>query len=302
MAGWNDILNELTALGGAHDVVRRKYLKELHEYTKRNVIVYYSGWLQKRHLADQGVQFGINDLDKNGFMACINKLDRSKGLDLILHTPGGGAAATESLVDYLRAMFDTDIRAIIPQMAMSAGTMIALSCKEIVMGKHSSLGPIDPQISGLPAHGIIEEFNRAVEDIGNNRDVMIPVWQPIIAKYSPALIGECEKAIDWSERMVKEWLTTGMLKDREDREEKAEKIIKEFGDHSLTLSHDRHISIEKVSACDINTTWLENDGKLQDLVLSVHHICMQTLMDTPAIKIIENQIGVAQLMSVKIAQ
>jgi membrane-bound ClpP family serine protease len=58
-------------------------------------------------------------------------------------------------------MFGTNIRAIIPQMAMSAGTMIALSTREIIMGKHSNLGPIDPQIAGIPAHGVIEEFNRA---------------------------------------------------------------------------------------------------------------------------------------------
>ena len=42
-------------------------------------------------------------------------------------------------------MFGTDIRAIVPQLALSAGTMVALACKEIIMGKHSSLGPIDPQ-------------------------------------------------------------------------------------------------------------------------------------------------------------
>ena len=46
-----------------------------------------------------------------------------RGLDLILHTPGGDMAATESLVDYLRAMFGTDICAFVPQLAMSAGTI-----------------------------------------------------------------------------------------------------------------------------------------------------------------------------------
>ena len=72
----------------------------------------------------------VNDNDKNGFMATIHQLDRSCGLDLLLHTPGGEAAAAESLVHYLRQMFGNDIPAIIPQLAMSAGTMIALSCKE----------------------------------------------------------------------------------------------------------------------------------------------------------------------------
>ena len=48
-------------------------------------------------------------------MLTINKLDRTKGLDLILHTPGGDIAATESLVDYLYSMYGKDIRVIVPQ-------------------------------------------------------------------------------------------------------------------------------------------------------------------------------------------
>src|SRR5438034_184222 len=145
-------------------------------------------------------------------MSAIHKLDRAKGLDLVLHTPGGETAATESLVTYLRSMFGTDIRAIVPELAMSAGTMIACSCKEIVMGKHSSLGPIDPQFGGMPAHGVVEEFNRAHREIKEDQTRVL-VWQPIIAKYSPTLIGECEKAIEWSNEMTQEWLVTGMLRD-----------------------------------------------------------------------------------------
>ncbi len=126
-------------------------------HTGRNVIVYYSGWLQKSGVPNSG----INDADKNGLMTVIHGMDRKKGLDILLHTPGGEVAATESIVDYLHSMFDTNIRAIVPQLAMSAGTMIACACREIVMGKHSSLGPIDPQFRGIPAHGVVEEFQRA---------------------------------------------------------------------------------------------------------------------------------------------
>ena len=114
-------------------------------------------------------------------MTAVHQLDRSKGLDLILHTPGGETAATESLVDYLYSMFGTNIRAIVPQIALSAGTMIACACREILMGKHSSLGPIDPQFGNIPAHGIIEEFKRAHAEIKADPS-KIPVWQPIIAK------------------------------------------------------------------------------------------------------------------------
>lgn len=235
MPDWKELMDEINAEGSTFDIIRRKYISKLYEKTNRNVIVYYSGWLQKNDLRMQGVTgFEINDNDKNGFMSAIHKMDRTKGLDLVLHTPGGVLSAAESIVDYLRSMFKNDIRAIIPQLAMSAGTMIALSCKEIVMGKHSSLGPIDPQIYGLPAHGIIEEFERAKEEIAGKKDPdptkakppnpgLIPIWQPIIAKYNPTLIGECEKAIVWSEEIVEDWLKTGMFIDDPDADTKIKK-------------------------------------------------------------------------------
>ena len=69
-----------------------------------------------------------------------------KELDLILHSPGGSLEAAEQIVTYLRSKYD-NIRAIVPQNAMSAATMIACACDEIMMGKHSALGPIDPQIT-----------------------------------------------------------------------------------------------------------------------------------------------------------
>jgi membrane-bound ClpP family serine protease len=285
---WTQILTEISQIGSGHDVVRRNYLKRLHERTGRNIIIYYSGWLQKPNVP--GAE--VNDADKNGFMTAIYGLDRSKGLDLVLHTPGGETAATESLVDYLRSMFGTDIRAIVPQLALSAGTMIACACKEIVMGKHSSLGPVDPQFFGMPAHGVIEEFERASREISADH-AKIPIWQPIIAKYNPTLIGECEKAIQWSNEMTKEWLMSGMLQGQQGSEQKAVAIAKELADHALTKSHARHLSAEKCKSIGLNVTDLESDQGLQEDVLSVHHACIHTLGATQAYKIVENHEGKA---------
>ena len=301
MPGWNDLLDEVRAAGNAHDIIRRKYLTRLSDLTGRNTIVYYSGWLQKGELRLQGVTgFDVNDDDKNGFMATIHELDRSRGLDLILHTPGGDTAATESLVDYLRSMFGTNMRAIVPQLAMSAGTMIALSCEGIMMGRHSSLGPIDPQFAGLPAHGVVEEFNRAAVEIKQNQ-LNALVWQPIIAKYTPTLIGECQKSIQWSEAMVRGWLETGMLRNDPEMASKIDRIISAFGDHALTLSHARHLDIDRVLNAGVVATALEDDQELQDAVLTVHHACIQTLSDTGCIKLIENQNGVAHIRTVQVA-
>ena len=298
MPTWNDILKEIGAQPNAFDLIRRKYLKELSDKTERNVIVYYSGWLQKGNLAKHGFRFDIVDSDKMGFMSTVNGLDREKGLDIVLHTPGGSIGATESIVHYLKSIFGNDIRAIIPQIAMSAGTMIACSCSEIVMGKHSNLGPIDPQINGKPTHGIIEEFNKAKTEIAANPRT-IPIWQTILSKYSPTLIGECEKAIKWSESMVNDWLQANMFDGDGDAKEKAAAVIKELGSHALTLSHDRHLAPDQLKGLGLKIADLEEDQDLQDKVLSLHHSCIITLTQTPAYKIIENQDGKAFIQLVK---
>lgn len=298
MPSWDKILKEIGGTTDPFDAIRRKYLHQLHEKTGRNIIIYYSGWLQKAHFQSQGYRFDIVDTDKTGFMTTINGLNRSKGLDLVLHTPGGSIATTESIVNYLRAMFGTNIRVIVPQLAMSAGTMIACSAYEIIMGKHSSLGPIDPQFNGIPTHGIIEEFETAKREVGKDPRV-IPIWQTILSKYTPSLIGECYKAIEWSEELVAEWLKTGMFKDHPEKETLVNRIIKELGDHALTKSHGRQIPIDTArDKIGLNILSLEDDQELQDIVLSVHHACNISLSQTSAYKIIENHRGKAFIQAI----
>lgn len=271
--------------GNTIDTVRRKYLKKVHDLTERNVIAYYSGWLQKPKAPDTAV----NDKDKGGFMLCINKLDKSKGLDLILHTPGGDIAATESLVDYLYATFNKDIRAIVPQISMSAGTMIALSAKEIMMGKHSNLGPIDPQLGGLACQAVLDEFRQAKQDIKQNPH-SAALWQVIIGKYHPTFLGACQQSIEWSEKMVSKWLDENMCSDCGDR---VNEIMKTFADHKKQKSHARHISKAECESVGLKIKSLEDDQALQDAVLTTHHAFMHTFTNTKSVKIIENHTGIA---------
>lgn len=296
MPNWSEILKEMDDCKrvDALDYVRRKYLKRAEEITGRNVIAYYSGFLQK----SGNSQLSINDNDKNGLMAVIHKMDRSKGLDLILHTPGGDVAAAESIVDYLKQMFGNDIRAVVPQIAMSAGTMIACSCKTIVMGKQSNLGPIDPQFGGIPAYGVLEEFSRAIREIKAD-PARIPIWQGIIGKYHPTFIGECEKAVKWSKQIVTKWLADNMLASEMDPMQKAEEIAAFLSDHSETMSHSRHISIDECERIGLNISRLEDEQRsedLQDCILSIHHAYMHTFACTDVIKIIENHNGVAMVL------
>ena len=86
MPDWNEILEELketehdlrSKAKGSYDVVRRRYLSNLHDITGRNVIIYYSGWLQRGDLP----KTAINDEDKNGFMTVFHNLDHTKGIYL----------------------------------------------------------------------------------------------------------------------------------------------------------------------------------------------------------------------------
>lgn len=303
MGNWHDIHSEVRIAGSVQDVTRRNYLKALHRRTGRNTIVYYSAWLQKGSLlpAEFRPHFAINDLDKNGFMSAIHKLDRSKGLDLILHTPGGDMAATESLIQYLRSMFGTDIRAIVPQIAMSGGTMIACAAKEILMGLHSNIGPFDPQIGGVAAQAILEEFQRAGNEMASDPKKAF-LWQPIIQKIGPGMISACQNAIAAADDVVRSNLMSGMFAGDPDAAAKAQRVIDALGSHAATKMHNRHIEKKQAKDMGLVIVDLESDAKLQDAVLSVHHACMITFEQGSAYKFIENHEGAAFVASAEIGR
>lgn len=301
MPSWIQVLNEIqgTRVDNPLDTIRRKYLETMYNYTGRNVIAYYSGFLQKPQS-----DVTIDDNDKNALMQAVYGLDKSKGLDIILHTPGGKIAATESIVIYLRSLFGKDIRAFVPQIAMSAGTMIALSCKEIVMGKQSNIGPIDPQIGGVSCAGVIEEFENAIRCIKDDPD-SASLWQVIISRYHPTFLGDCQKTIDWSNKMVIDWLCTNMLADHVSPNIDAQKIVDTLGSHQETFNHEKHIHIDECRRLGIKVVPLEELDKkeidgckdLQDCVLTIHHTYMHTFSNSSAVKIVENHLGSAMIMN-----
>ena len=146
--------------------------------------------------------------------------------------------------------------------------------------------PIDPQIGGIPAHGVVDEFKRASDEIKADPDKFL-VWQPILSKYQPAFIGHCEKALAMVEGMVKDWLSTGMFEGEDDAEAKGSYIARMLVDYEFFKSHDRHIRPEDCQDIGLKIRLLEEDSDLQDAVLSVHHACIHTLSGSRAYKIIE---------------
>ena len=293
MGNWNQILNEINGVSRSPDEVRRKYLTDLFQVTGRNTLCYYSGWLQKT-----GGQFAnitqITDDDKIGFMSCFHGLDRTLGLDLFVHSPGGFVSATESLIHYIRALFGDDIRVFVPQLAMSGGTILSLIGKEIWMGTHSNLGPIDPHFGGIPAVTLLNEFQQAFEEIEAN-PTKINVWSPILSGISPTLLTQAKQAIDLSQYVAETTLVQGMCKDSPD---KAKEIAKELTNVATHKEHERHIHAEALRDMGLCIRNLEDDDTLQEAVLSVHHAFIITLSNTTAAKMIENHQGSAYVRHV----
>lgn len=260
--------------------MRIKYLKKINSITGRNVIAYYSGWLKGRNVPNTGIE----EQDKNAFMTTIHQLDRDKGLDLILHTPGGDVAATEGILDYLKSMFGKNIRAFVPQISMSGGTMIAMACKEIIMGEQSSLGPIDPQMGGLACQAILDEFEHAVQE-AKLRPESGPLWYAIISQYHPTLLGDCSKAIDWSKEISEKCLKAI------NPDINLEAVYDKFLNHNSSYSHSRRISKKGCKDVGLPIVDLEDNPALQDAVMSLHHCYMITLDKYSISKIIENHQG-----------
>ncbi|MDE2828241.1 MAG: serine protease [Bacteroidota bacterium] len=295
---WSQILNELKenevkGIQAPLDVVRRKYLAELYKYSDRNCILYASGWLQKSNTSSSLVS--INDEDIQAFMEVSNGLKGDK-LDFILHSPGGSPEAAEAIVLYLRSRF-SDIRVIVPQLAMSAATMIACSADTVVLGKHSFLGPVDPQILASTSLGtrlvstqaVLDQFDLAQKECSDLDK--LSAWLPMLSQYGPDLLIQCHSALEMSKSLVEGWLKTYMFKNDQDGPRKAKRISDWLASHENFNSHARHISRSEMEEYELKVFHLEKDPQLQDLALSVFHATTHTFTQTPAVKIVENHTG-----------
>lgn len=311
MPTWGELLGELEVLrkrdqqlnaegkprpeGVPVDRLRKKYLKRLHKNTGRATIVYETAWLGGRPELT-AADISVGQVDVQGFMEAVSNV-KTKDLDLILHSPGGSAEAAESVMEYLRDRFD-HIRAIVPHAAMSAATMMALACDEIVMGSHSQLGPVDPQFTintpdgprTAPAQLILDQFERAKEECQDPKNVA--AWIPIIrGTYIPGLLSVCESQLALAEEFVAENLAKHMFSGEKEAKRRADAAAAWFADHKQFRSHSRRVGRDQARAKGIKVIDLEDNQDFQDAVLSVHHAVDHTFSNTGAFKIIENHLG-----------
>ena len=307
MPAWSEYLSTVGSLPDEHKgewLVGELYsqLRLISEQRGgRNVLFYASSFLQKPHLPAVLTQIMHEDI--NGFMTSIVGMDWSRGLTLILHTPGGAINAAETIVAYLQSKFP-DIETIIPVYAMSAGTMITLGTDRAVMGRQSQLGPIDPQMfmgsGSVSARAIVEQFNRAHADIAGN-PILAHVWAPIIQSLGPALLTEAQNALSYGERMVEAWLKARMFSGDPNRDTKASEVARFFSDASQHLSHGRRIDRDEARTRGVPVEDLEADQDFQESVLSAYHLMTLLFEMGPAAKAIATNFGRAWIKNQQMA-
>lgn len=306
MPTWGELLRVITDRVRKRDPhvldsIRREYLAKLHRKTGRNVIIYATKWTQPSDVHPE--LLSITEEDIQGFMEVIHGLN-GKDLDLIIHSPGGSAEATEALIHYLRSKFG-NIRVIVPYSAMSAATMVACAGDKIILGKHSFLGPIDPQmiipyqgmLQAVPAQSILDQFELAKSECKD--PAYLGPWLPILSQYGPALLVECRDAIKLSQELVTKWLKSYMFKDKDDADSLSKEIAAKLSNHQYFKSHGRHICRDDAKKIGLQIEDLETDQEFQDLVLSIFHATTHTFDMSGAVKIVENHNGKAFIKMTK---
>ena len=188
---------------------------------------------------------------------------------------------------------------------MSAATMLACAADEIVMGRQSAIGPIDPQLmistqGGLvttPAQALLDEFNRAKVEVANDPRTAV-LWLGKLKDYPPGIIQVAEDTVKLAKEKVASWLCKYMFKYDKDAGDKANKIADWLGDAHLHKAHGHPISYDEAFEHGLIVKRLEDDSVLQDLVLSVYHAAVVTFEVTNCIRMIENHNGKGLFFSV----
>jgi hypothetical protein len=315
MTSWQDIQKEIAEAQqkinqgqfqgqqiSSFDIVRRAKYDLVKSITNRPLLVYATDFHNPMKAQIAAPFITIDLSDKDGFYEIIRNIE-SQEADIFLHSPGGSAEATESIVKILRYKFKT-VRFIITGAAKSAATMLALTGNSILMDTSSELGPIDPQmrVRGRfsPAGSIIEQFDRAAEELKKGPS-QLPVWIPILQEFAPSLLVECDNFIKLSHTLVTNWLKDYMFKGEKEAKKKIKKIADYLTEEKNTLSHARRVNAEQLIKLGVKIENLEEkDDNIQDAIRQLHLSIIATLDETGAVKIFENSEGASLIRMVNI--
>lgn len=197
----------------------------------------------------------------------------------------------------LRGRF-TNIRFIVPNVAKSAATMLAMSGNEILMEHDAEFGPIDPQMNTIfgthPAESIIEQFDEASAEILANQS-KVSIWGPILANLAPSLLVECRHAISLSKKLVTDWLRTYMFVGDTNADSKSNAVVSFLSNHAYFKSHARRVTFDDLHSLGVKVNDLNLDTRLSNAVREAYCAVDITLSNTFVVRIIENDLGDAVL-------
>ncbi len=126
----------------------------------------------------------VNDSEE--VLRAIQLTDSDVPLDIVLHTPGGLVLAALQIARAIQA-HKGKVTVFVPHYAMSGGTLIALAADEIVMCRHSVLGPIDPQLGQMPAASLLKVVEqKPVAEIDDQTLILADVGRKAIRQVETA--------------------------------------------------------------------------------------------------------------------
>ena len=129
----------------------------------------------------------VNDSEE--VLRAIQLTDDEVPLDIVLHTPGGLVLAATQIARAIQG-HKGKVTVFVPHYAMSGGTLIALAADEIVMCRHSVLGPIDPQLNGMPAASVIRVAeDKPIAEVEDQTLILADVGRKAIAQVTEAARG-----------------------------------------------------------------------------------------------------------------
>ncbi len=200
---------------------------------------------------------------------------------VLLRTVGGSPEMAERMVSVLRKHYES-VYFVVPDFAMSAGTILCMSADKIYMDYSSSLGPIDPQVPTpdnrdyVPAAGYLDKVSELTQ-----KGELAPADVILLRGIDLARLALYEQARDLSIDLLKEWLVKYKFKNwkthrtdsnkkgesvtHEEKEERAEQIAKALSDHKKWRSHGRRLNIEKLKSLRIEIDDYSN-GTTPDLL------------------------------------
>lgn len=243
--------------------LRLETFKRIEKITGRPLVCYVT---KTRHLP-QGVPAYIDDSDLTGIGDLIHSVG-GESLDVFITSNGGSAEASERIVRLLRGRFKS-IRFLVSSNAYSAATLICFSGDEVVMGPLGTLGPIDPQINGVPARAILRAFENLEARLKNEGPRALTAYMPLISKYDLHILEICKSAQELSEELARTWLSTYMLKCAPENEA-VTAVVDFFKSYDAHKSHGRSIDRDRAREKGLARVVNAEDTKgLADLLQSL---------------------------------